>query len=86
MVAADEQGVIHGASTMAFVNDLNFRTAVVTALGGKGVVTDELFAQYCAVAKSLGATRMQTHARPSSARLYEKIGFRNKAALMELKL
>jgi len=86
VVAADETGRIHGASTVTFVNDPNFRTAIITTMGGKGIISRELFGPYLNLIRALGATRVQAYARDSAARLYERYGLRKKATLMELKI
>jgi len=86
LVIVDDNQKIHGALTVAFSNDANFRTAIITCLGGKGVVTNDLFNQVKNIAASFGATRIQAYARDSAARLYEKVGLAKKATLMEIKL
>lgn len=81
-----DDNVIHGALTVSFENGTNNRTAVITTLGGKMVVTKNLFEQVCNIVKNFGATRVQCYARDSAARLYQQVGFSKKATLMEFKL
>jgi len=86
IVAADDAGHIHGASTVVFVNDPNFRTGIITTMGGRGIVSKEAFGPYLNIIRSLGATRIQAYARDSAARLYERYGLYKKSTLMEMKI
>lgn len=86
LVMADEESKLHGAVTIAFDNSANHRSAIFTAVGGRGIVDKEVFEQICKIVKSFGATRIQGLARDSAVRLYEKIGLCKKSTLMELKL
>jgi hypothetical protein len=86
LVITDSEKQVHGALTVAFENGANHRTACITSLGGKDVVTQELFDQVCAIVKNLGATRIHCYARDSAARLYTQVGFSKKSTLMECKL
>ena len=86
LVIVDDEKNLHGALTIAFYNNANSRSATIVTLAGKGITTKELFSQVCWVAKSHGATVIQCLARDSAARLYERVGLRKKATLMELKI
>lgn len=86
LAAVDEENKIHGAMTITFENNVNYRSAIVTAVGGRGVVNKGVWEQVCGITKSFGATRIQCLARDSAVRLYERIGLCKKATLMELKL
>jgi len=86
LAAIDEARQLRGVATVSVGNGANDRTAVITSLGGKFVVTKEVFKQVCAIAKDMGATRVQVYARDAAARLYEKIGLSKKATLMEIRL
>ena len=86
LVAVDDLQQIHGVATIFFENGVNFRTATITALGGRQVVNQEIFDQVCRIARNMGATRIQVYTRDSAMRLYEKVGLQKKATLMEIKL
>ena len=86
LVAVDDLQQIHGVATVALYNGVNDRTATLTTLGGKGVVNQDIFNQVCRIVRSLGATRMQIYTRDAAIRLYEKVGLKKKATVMECKL
>ena len=85
-VFVDEEQRIHGAMTVTFENSPNHRTAIITAIGGKNVVTKPIIEQLSFILKQNGANRIQCLARDSAARLYGTIGFCKKSILMELKI
>jgi hypothetical protein len=86
LVAVDDLQQIHGVCTIAFENGANDRTAIITTLGGKFVVLQEIFDQVCTTVRRLGATRIQAYTRDTAIRLYEKVGLKKKATLMEVRL
>lgn len=87
VVAVEEDdGSLHGAATLNFINYPNDRVAYITALGGKGIVTPEVFAQLGDVVKSYGATKVQCAAQESAARLYERVGFDRKYSVLEISI
>ena len=86
LVAVDDLQQIHGVATVAFHNGVNDRTAIITTLGGKQVVNQDIFDQVCRIVRGMGATRVQVYTRDSATRLYEKVGLAKKATLMEIKL
>jgi len=86
LVAVDDLQQIHGAATVSFSNEANNRTAILTTLGGRGVVNTDIFGQVCRIVRGMGATRVQMFTRDAAIRLYEKVGLEKKATLMEIKL
>lgn len=72
LVAVDDDGIIHGAAALSVQNQPNHRIAVITAMGGKGIVDAEVFEQVVAWAKSQGATKIRAWAKDSQARLYRQ--------------
>jgi hypothetical protein len=86
LVAVDDMQQIHGAATVAFHNGVNDRTAIITTLGGKLLVNQNIFDQVCRVVRGMGATRVQIYTRDSAIRLFEKVGLTRKSTLMEIKL
>jgi len=86
LVAVDDLQQIHGAATVAFSNDANYRTATITTLGGRNVVNNNVFEQVLTILRKMGATRVQVFTRDAAIRLYEKVKLEKKATLMEIKL
>jgi len=86
LVVTDEKGVIHGAGTVAFINNPNDRVAMVTTAGGRLITGTEEFSQMCFILGQRGATKIQSFVRPSMAKLLKKHGFSEVATLVEVKL
>jgi hypothetical protein len=86
LVAVDDLQQIHGVATVAFNNDVNYRTAFITTIGGKGIIKSDTFGQMVNILRRMGATRIQGYARDSLTRLYIRHGLNNKANLVEIKL
>ena len=86
MVATDEQGEIHGAATVSFINYPSDRVAFITAIGGKLVTNPDTFEQMSRLLKANGATKIQGVAKEAVARLWKRFGFQDKAILVEVKL
>ena len=86
LVAVDDLQQIHGVATVRYDNGVNDRTATITTLGGRQVVNQEIFDQVCRIARNMGATRVQVYTRDGAIRLYEKVGLKKKATLMEIKI
>jgi hypothetical protein len=84
LVAIDEDQKIHGAATVSFTNMPNHRIAFITALGGKALINDGVYEQLSTILKGLGATKIQCVARESAARLYAKVGFKEKHTILEI--
>jgi len=86
IVIADDANTIHGALTVSYINYPNDRVAFVTFIGGKHITNDDTFKQVCDILRANGATKTQCMARPSAARLWQRCGYENRAALLEMKL
>ena len=86
LVAVDEENNIHGAGSVEFLNMPNHRVAFITAIGGRGIVNDDIHEQLCMVLKGYGATKIQCAARDSAAKLYEGVGFKKKHTILEVSL
>jgi hypothetical protein len=84
LVAVDDLQQIHGAATVAFNNGVNYRTAFITTIGGKGIVNADVFGQMVNILRKMGATRIQGYARDSLTKLYIRYGLSNKANLVEI--
>ena len=72
LLVAVKDNEIHGAAAMSMQNQPNHRVAVITALGGKGIVDEEVFNQVVAWAKSQGATKIRAWAKDAQARLFRQ--------------
>ena len=86
LVATDEENVIHGVASISFYNMPNYRVGFITAMAGKAIVNEDVYAQVCAFIKANGATRVQCAARESAARLYKQVGMQERHVIMETKL
>jgi len=81
-----EEDKLCGAVVVAFSNYPNNRVAFVTAIGGKFISSKETFENFKVALKNMGATKIQGGARESVARLWNRLGFKNKQILVEYKL
>jgi hypothetical protein len=77
---------ICGAVVVCFANYPNDCIAFVTAIGGKFISNKAISDQFKELLKSMGATKIQGYARDSVARLWNRIGFKNKQTLVEYRL
>jgi hypothetical protein len=82
-LVAVEGEEVKGVYTLAFNNAPNDRIALITSAAGKGIINMDALKQVSNIAKTLGATKLQGVARESAARLYKRIGFKEKAILVE---
>ncbi len=83
LVAVDEDGKIHGAMTISFLNYPLHRVAFVTTTGGKFIANPELLEQLKALVKIHGATKIQAFCRESMVRLLSRAGFESRNTLVE---
>jgi hypothetical protein len=82
-----EEDQIIGAFSVEVLNQPNSKTAVTTAMGGRGVLTEETISQYEEWAKSQGVTKIRAYAKESQARLYrQKLGLIPTAYVVEKEL
>lgn len=86
VVAVDEQGKIHGASTLSFVNYPLSRIAFMTTTGGKMIANPEILEQLKVICKQRGATKIQAFCRDSMVRLLERCNFEPCSTLVEVKI
>ena len=86
LVAVDEQGAIHGAATVSFLNMPNDRIAFITFIGGRLISSRDTYAQMVKIFKQLGATKVQGAARESIARLWHRYGFEERYRIVEAKI
>lgn len=86
VTAVDEEGEFKGAYVLTIMNSPNDRTAMIILAAGKGLAGQDIFDQLCNYVKGLGATRVQALAKESAARLYGRVGLKEKAILVEKRL
>lgn len=86
VVAVDDTNAVHGASAINIFNMPNDRVAFVVAIGGKLISNKDTFAQFSALLKSYGATKIQGAARESIARLWTRYGFKERYRIVETTL
>lgn len=84
LVATDEEGKIHGAMTISFINYPLHRVAFVTTTGGKFIANPELLEQLKALVKLHGATKIQAYCRESMVRLLARANFEPRNTLVEV--
>lgn len=83
LIVIDEENKLRGAITVVYSNYPNYRLAFITAIGGKWISDKESYANFCEVLKANGATRIQGAARESVARLWRRLGFKEKHIIVE---
>lgn len=86
VVAVDENGDLHGAATVSFINYPNDRVAFITFIGGKLISNKDTFGQFKDLLKANGATKIQGAARESIARLWSRYGFEERYRIVETKI
>jgi hypothetical protein len=83
LIVIDEQNKLRGAITVIYSNYPNYRLAFITAIGGKWISDKKSYENFCEVLKANGATMIQGAARESIARLWRRLGFREKHIIVE---
>lgn len=86
LVAVDENNVVRGAGTIHFFNRINHRVAFITTIGGKGILTPEIYSQFSDILRSNGATCIEGSVRDSIMRLAARFGARKKSNNIQLVL
>lgn len=86
LIGVFDDGIIKGAMTVSFSNLPNDRVAFITAIGGKNITSQDTFEQFKAILRAYGATKIQGSVRQSVARLWRRLGFQERAIIVEQKL
>jgi hypothetical protein len=86
LVVVKEGDAIVGALSVVYQNRPNARVAFITCLAGEGMTTDENWAQLQNICKKDGATMIEAAMRPSTFRLWSRLGFEEKYLIAEVKL
>lgn len=85
-VVFNEENEIKGAYVTTLNHAPTGKIAVIISAAGDGLASIEVFNQLCEIFKVSGATRVRALAKESAARLYKRVGFVEKAILVEKKL
>jgi len=83
LIGIYEGDFIKGALTVSFINMPNDRIGFVTTIGGKNIFTKDTYKQLVEILKQFGATKIQGGVRESVARLWRKVGFKERYILVE---
>ena len=83
-ISLDEEGKIHGAMTVAYINYPLHRVAFITIVGGRNICTKSNIDQLKTLFLERGVTLIQAYGRRSISRLWGRIDFKPRAILMEL--
>ena len=78
-----QDNVIKGAITVSFMNMPNDRIAFITTIGGKNISNPQAYQEFIYILKQYGATKIQGGARESVARLWRRLGFRERYTIVE---
>jgi len=81
-----EGETIIGSLSMFYQNRPNARVAFITCLAGEGMTTDDNWAQLKDICKKDGATLIEAAMRPSTFRLWSRLGFKEKYLIAEVNL
>jgi hypothetical protein len=84
VVASSDDGTIHGAATIEYINHPNARVAFLTCMGGKGIISAENYPKLMNLLRSHGATKIEcVTAKRAVARLWTRFGLNEKYRLLE---
>jgi hypothetical protein len=86
LLTVTEGETIIGSLSMVYQNRANDRVAFITCLAGEGMTTDDNWAQLKDICKKDGATMIEAAMRPSTFRLWSRLGFEEKYLIAEVKL
>ena len=78
LIVVSEEDKVVGAMTVEFMNRPSQRVAFVTCMGGKDLANPDVFEKSKHVFKMFGATHTEGAVSGSAARLFEKIGLKEK--------
>jgi hypothetical protein len=86
LIFVDDNGVIHGVIVVCFYNRPNSRVGFIVCVGGKLIINHETWEQVRAYMRQNGATVMEGNVRKSVARLWKRLGGREKYSVVGEKL
>ena len=83
IIAVNEIEEVAGACTVTFINYPNDRVAFVTSIGGRLISDKDTYTQFKTILKTFGATKIQGAVRKSIARLWHRLGFKERYITVE---
>lgn len=83
VVAADDDGVVHGACAIEFIYRANDCVAFVVTMGGRGIVAADNGELFYELLRNCGATTIEVACRDSAARLFSMAGLQKKYTVLE---
>ncbi len=87
VVGFDKNQLLRGAMVIQFVNFANFRVANVLSIGGSSIVASQVhWEQLKAWLKLSGASKVQGFCQPAQVRLWRRIGFTQRYAVIRTEL
>lgn len=86
LLVATSGATVHGAMVVHIFNRPNTRVAFVQAVGGRGIISQSTFDQLKAFAARRGATTLECAARPSMARMLQRVGMQEKHRILGFQL
>lgn len=82
LMAIGDTGFL-GIYVLSFSEEANGAICMIVCAAGRGMASQEAFDSVCDFAKEKGASRIMALAKKSAARLYERVGFKEKTSIME---
>lgn len=82
LIAVGEGGFM-GIYVLSFSEEANGSICMIVCAAGRGMASQDAFDSVCDFAKQKGASRIMALAKKSAARLYERVGFKEKTSIME---
>lgn len=87
VVGFSQDHTVLGAMVIQFVNFANFRVANVLSIGGSSIVASKAhWEQVKAWLKQSGASKVQGFCQPAQARLWRRMGFTQRYAVVRTEL
>lgn len=86
LIVASDSGKPSGAMLVQVFNRPNQNVAFIQAVGGRGIISTDTYAQLCALCKAWGATHIECAARPTVQKLLEQVGMAEKYRILGMAL
>ena len=83
LLMAIGDGGFAGIYVLSFSEEANGAICMIVCAAGRGMASQEAFDAVCEYAKAKGSSRIMALAKKSAARLYERVGFKEKTSIME---
>ena len=87
IVGSDENGDLHGAGTIQWLNTPKARVAYITAAGGRLITSKENHEEFISWVRAHGGTRIEGSANEAVARLWkQKLGYSLRQIIVEFEI